>query len=241
SKCTGRKKVVCIGINYYGHSRQLRGCINDVRHVYEFLTRHCGYRKEDIIVLTDDNPNHRRLPTSKNILAAMAWLVKGARSHGSLFFHCKSPSGSPRGRTRDVSGDELDGFDQGVLCFIYPIDYRTAGFIIDDRMHELLVRPLPMGCRLTTRFTHSLPVPVADLPYGYDTHGNMKVLVSRQAWEAKKSTADVICWSGCLDGQKSADTFQGGVPVGAISKLCQCFRSPLVGTVTEHSVTGRRS
>ncbi|KAF8998339.1 metacaspase [Hymenopellis radicata] len=209
SKCTGRKKAVCIGINYYGHSRELRGCINDARHVYEFLTRHCGYRKEDIIVLTDDNPNHRRQPTRKNILAAMAWLVKDARSHDSLFFHYSGHGG----RTRDLSGDELDGFDD----VIYPVDYRTAGFIIDDFMHELLVRPLPMGCRLTALFDCCHSGTVLDLPYGYDTQGNMKVLVSRQAWEAKKSSADVICWSGCMDGQKSADTFQGGVPVGAMS------------------------
>ncbi|KAF8912494.1 caspase domain-containing protein [Mucidula mucida] len=209
SKCTGRKKAVCIGINYYGHSRELRGCINDARHVYEFLTRHCGYRKEDIIVLTDDNPNKRRQPTRRNILAAMAWLVRDARSHDSLFFHYSGHGG----RTRDVSGDELDGYDQ----VIYPVDYQTAGFIIDDFMHELLVRPLPMGCRLTTLFDCCHSGTVLDLPYGVRSSSQTAMLVSRQAWEAKKSSADVICWSGCLDGQKSADTFQGGVPVGAMS------------------------
>ncbi|KAH9487448.1 Metacaspase-1B [Psilocybe cubensis] len=39
SKCTGRKKALCIGINYRGQPNELRGCINDAKNVRNFLIR----------------------------------------------------------------------------------------------------------------------------------------------------------------------------------------------------------
>lgn len=32
---------------------------------------------------------------------------------------------------------------------IYPLDFKRAGHITDDVMHDVLVKPLPAGCRLT--------------------------------------------------------------------------------------------
>ena len=40
------------------------------------------------MILTDDNKDPKRLPTKANILDAMKWLVKDAKAHDSLFFHC---------------------------------------------------------------------------------------------------------------------------------------------------------
>ncbi len=39
SQCTGRKKALCVGINYEGTSGELRGCINDAKNVKQFLMR----------------------------------------------------------------------------------------------------------------------------------------------------------------------------------------------------------
>jgi hypothetical protein len=39
-------------------------------------------------VLTDDSPYPRSQPTRKNIIDAMHWLVRDARPHDALFFHC---------------------------------------------------------------------------------------------------------------------------------------------------------
>jgi hypothetical protein len=60
----------------------------------------------------------------------MEWLVRDAAPNDSLFFHCKfglmyavyisssflSDSGHG-GQTKDLDGDEADGFDEG--CFIF--------------------------------------------------------------------------------------------------------------------------
>lgn len=33
----GKKKALCIGINYFGKSYELKGCINDARNMRSFL------------------------------------------------------------------------------------------------------------------------------------------------------------------------------------------------------------
>lgn len=39
SQCTGKKKALCIGINYFNTDAELKGCINDARNMKQFLIR----------------------------------------------------------------------------------------------------------------------------------------------------------------------------------------------------------
>ena len=87
SQCTGRRKALLIGINYFNQRGQLRGCINDVRNMSAYLVENFGYKREDMVILTDDQQNDMSQPSKKNILRAMHWLVKDARPNDSLFFH----------------------------------------------------------------------------------------------------------------------------------------------------------
>lgn len=48
-----------------------------------------GYKEGDIVVLSDDGRTRREQPTRQNIIDAMHWLVKDARKHDSLVFHCE--------------------------------------------------------------------------------------------------------------------------------------------------------
>lgn len=87
SACTGRRKALLIGINYFGQKGQLRGCINDVKNMSSYLNGNFGYAREDMVLLTDDQQNPMSQPTKANIIRAMHWLVKDARPNDSLFFH----------------------------------------------------------------------------------------------------------------------------------------------------------
>lgn len=87
SACDGRRKALLIGINYFGQRGQLRGCINDVKNMSTYLNSHFNYKREDMVLLTDDQQNPMSQPTKANILRAMHWLVKDARPNDSLFFH----------------------------------------------------------------------------------------------------------------------------------------------------------
>lgn len=87
SRCTGKRKALLIGINYFGQKGQLRGCINDARNLSSYLNQSFGYAREDMVILTDDQQNPMSQPTKANILRAMHWLVKDAQPNDSLFFH----------------------------------------------------------------------------------------------------------------------------------------------------------
>lgn len=144
----------------------MKGCINDANNLKAFLMSHFGYREENIKVLTDDSRDPMRVPTRHNILEHIKWLVSGAMPNDSFFFHYSGHGG----QTKDLDGDEADGYDE----VIYPVDYQTAGHIVDDLMHDMMVRPLPPGCRLTAIFDSCHSGSALDLPYIYSTEGKIK-------------------------------------------------------------------
>ncbi|TQN70674.1 Metacaspase-1, partial [Colletotrichum shisoi] len=166
SNCTGRRKALLIGINYFGQRGQLRGCINDVKNMSAYLVDRFGYKREDMVILTDDQQNPMSQPTKQNLLRAMHWLVKDARPNDSLFFHYSGHGG----QTKDLDGDEPDGYDE----VIYPVDFRQTGHITDDEMHRIMVKPLQAGVRLTAIFDSCHSGTALDLPYIYSTQGILK-------------------------------------------------------------------
>ncbi|CAH2351996.1 metacaspase-1 [[Candida] railenensis] len=166
SNCTGRRKALLVGINYIGSSNALRGCINDVKNMSQFLNQRFGYQYDDMVILTDDQREMARIPTRENILRAMQWLVKDARPNDSLVFHYSGHGGV----TEDLDGDEESGFDD----VIYPLDFQQNGHIVDDIMHDIMVKPLPAGCRLTALFDSCHSGTALDLPYVYSTKGVVK-------------------------------------------------------------------
>ncbi|KAF9085458.1 Ca(2+)-dependent cysteine protease [Mortierella sp. AD031] len=166
SNCTGRKKALLIGINYFRQKGELRGCINDVRNIKAFIQRRFGFREEDTVTLTDDQADPTRIPTKANILAGMQWLVRDARPNDSFFLHFSGHGG----QTADMDGDEDDGNDNT----IYPVDHQRAGIIVDDVMHDIMVKPLPAGCRLTAIMDCCHSGSALDLPFTYSTSGQLK-------------------------------------------------------------------
>ena len=85
-------------------------------------------------------------------------------------------------------------------------------------MHEIMVRPLPPGCRLTALFDSCHSGSILDLPYLYHSNGRQKGSDVTAAFRKQRMTpADVITWSGSADNQTSADTVQNGLAVGAMS------------------------
>lgn len=186
SNMQGSRKALLIGINYTGTSAELKGCHNDANNLAQFIqsesrtrrgarwltplcsaTGNFGYDRNNIrILLDDENARRDTLPTKQNILNAMAWLVKGASPGDALFFHY-SGHGS---QVESHAGDEIDSMAE-TIC---PLDYESAGQINDDEMHRLLVAPLPKGCRLTAIMDCCHSGSSLDLPFCYDTSGQIK-------------------------------------------------------------------
>ena len=53
-----------------------------------FFKDYYGFQKSNIILLSDDGTTSRQLPTRRNIIDAMKWLVRDAKPNDSLVFHC---------------------------------------------------------------------------------------------------------------------------------------------------------
>ncbi|KJA19551.1 hypothetical protein HYPSUDRAFT_44100 [Hypholoma sublateritium FD-334 SS-4] len=207
----GMKKALLIGINYTRTPFELKGCIIDVHRTYRFLIEYGGYRKRNIVLLTDDSSEPESLPTRDNIIRCMKALVENAERDDTLFFHY-SGHGS---QIPDEDDDEDDGMDETIK----PLDYEVNGDIVDDELHEILVKPLPDGCRLTALVDSCHSGTILDLPYVYCSDRNTRSIrleVNKKGLH-KATSSDVILFAGCMDAETSEDTIVNGLPVGAMS------------------------
>lgn len=196
----GRKKALLIGINYSTHPNpdlKLKWSVRDAYAIAHFLCGHLGFQQNNVLILTDDQLERENLPTEANIRAAMRWLVEGARSGDSLFFYFSGHAT----QVKDTNGDERHGSVTGICSMNYMGNGQslsspgTPGIITDEDMHDVMVKPLPRGCRLTVVLDcpHS-GVPL-DLPFIVDTHGQLQLLYNSNVVQQKSSPADVISLS----------------------------------------------
>jgi hypothetical protein len=155
---------VLVGINYFKSKFELRGCINDVKNVKQFLlTRGFVDNPTGMIVLTDEETAPLKVPTKQNMLNAFKWLVAGAKAGDSLFLHFSGHGG----QQKDTNGDEADGFDETIL----PVDWERSGMIVDDDLHAILVKPLPAGVKFCVVFDSCHSGTAMDLPWVYKSSG----------------------------------------------------------------------
>ena len=175
----GKRKALIIGINYLRCQRgQLRGCINDANNIARFMGEHFGF--SEIRLMTDDTPpNSPNHPIKQNMIQGMNWLVSGAKPGDSFFFHFSGHGGQSEDKSKfpflfnffkfiyllflfsGVFSLEDDGLNE-TIC---PADYQQSGMIVDDDLHDILVRGLPEGCKFTAIFDSCHSGTALDLPY----------------------------------------------------------------------------
>lgn len=190
-------KALLIGINYKGTKNELRGCINDVHHMKDFLNT--NYSNVEMKILEEAK--------GLEILEGIRWLTKDVNASSELFFHYSGHGGS----IRDRNSDEADGNDE---C-IFPLD----GYIIDDDLKRLMIEPLPKGAKLTCIFDCCHSGTVLDLRYNCKIETSKKECkyILTEDRHYKKTKADVILLSGCRDDQYSADAWEEGQSQGAMT------------------------
>jgi hypothetical protein len=185
-------KALLIGINYTGTAAQLSGCVNDVHNMRQALEGH-GYTI--FRVLTDEPGTAPAFqPTRANILAGLSWLTADAAPDDHLLAHY-SGHGT---HVPDRSRDEEDGADEA-WC---PLDYTSAGLITDDELAAALT-----GCaaRVTVISDCCHSGTVLDLRVNYLQAARRQMVVTENP-RAPSRPNYVVCLSGCLDTQTSADT-----------------------------------
>lgn len=195
-----------IGINYTGTSSALAGCINDVKNMVSFYKSNFGLKDKEIKLLIDSD--RKNLPTKKNILDGIKWLLKDLKDGEQIIFHY-SGHGS---YVKDNNGDETDKLDE---CLV-PLDYKRAGLITDDDLYLSLVKKVPEKCKLFSVLDACHSGTGMDLKYTYvasEKSDTVKIVGKHD--ELKNN---VIMLSGCRDEQTSADTYE--VLNGQIQLFC---------------------
>ena len=139
------KKAVIIGINYVKSSYELKGCINDVKNMKDFLIKNCDFEEKNIKVLTDQDII---LPTSANIKTNINWLVSNNSENDLLVFHY-SGHGS---NIRDTNSDETDGMDETIV----PVDFEKTNLITDDWLYDNMVNKVQKNVNIYCFFDSSV-------------------------------------------------------------------------------------
>ncbi|CEM28179.1 unnamed protein product [Vitrella brassicaformis CCMP3155] len=186
------KRALCIGCNYPGTDAELRGCITDCMKWASILRSQFGI--SDIKIMTDGQTNpytgkyvmknwaDPTVPIKKNLLAALDWLVEGARS-GDVLVLTFSGHGT---QVPDYSGDEDDGFDEAIC----PTDCeKSEGLFVpyrlisDDEIHKKL-DTLPGGVMVTIVMDCCHSGTMVDTKFSFDS-GHKFLSVQRMKGEPR--------------------------------------------------------
>lgn len=224
------KKAVLVGINYRGQRHELRGCVNDMTNVRNYLLSR-GYLQQNIKLMTDDTAE---TPTQKNILSAIEWLCAGAKAGDTLLFYYSGHGF----QVADASNDEAGNMDDVIM----PIDCDTAPAITDDEFRAKLVNAIPAGACLWAFFDCCHSGTMFDLKYNVTSEAVPKIKTRRDElpkayvdaeWsdafkmdiqKDKTTNGSVVMFSGCLDAQTSADAVIQGQSQGAFTFcLLECL------------------
>ncbi|OMO87029.1 Peptidase C14, caspase catalytic [Corchorus capsularis] len=194
-----KKRAVLCGITYKKWKYKLKGTINDVLNMKDFLIDIFGFREENMVILTEEQTDARLFPTKANIEYCLKWLVKGSQSGDSLVFYY-----SGHGlRQPDFNNDERDGFDE-TIC---PVDFLKEGMILDNDIYAMIVKPLTQGVTLHAIVDACHSGTILDLERVYDRQQG-KWIDNRPPSGVRKQTSGgkAYCISACEDDQVAADT-----------------------------------
>jgi len=156
--CAGKKKSLFVGCNYVGTQNELKGCVNDVKRMLPVIEQ-LGFPSDSQFqqVLLDSGSEGETKPTHANMLKALKWLVDGAQAGDSLFFHYSGHGG------QEPASGTSDGYHETLV----PLDFQSAGMLKDTDLFEVLIKPLPSGCRLTCILDSCHSAGALNLPFRF--------------------------------------------------------------------------
>jgi hypothetical protein len=179
------------GINYYGQTGQLSGCINDVMNVKKYIMECQGYLEEHILVLVDDGKHH--FPTRQKIICALLHLVAQSAPGDSVYFHYSGHGGllTPDYWNRFKAGKLNKEYDET----LYPVDHEHSGQIRDFSLFNHFVKPMAAGVTVTCVIDCCHSGSVLDLPYSYQPSSAGKIRM-RQSMDSLTNLAYLYILAG---------------------------------------------
>ena len=178
---TSKKRALLIGINYFNTNNMLRGCINDVKDLTDFLQKNLYFNYNDIFQMIDSlDKNSNLFPTCNNIKNEIKKLVSWANENtNSEIWLSYSGHGY---FINDFNSDEIDNKDE-VLC---TVDGR---YLKDDWLKENLIDKINDDVKLFILMDCCHSGTICDI----------------QKEGLKNINKNIFMISGCKDNQTSAD------------------------------------
>jgi hypothetical protein len=211
-------RALLVGINKYP-SAPLQGCVNDVEDMANFLVNHCGFKHDEIAVLTDERA------TRENIIDSLYdCIIEPSKIGDRMFFH-----NSSHGTEMLINGELHDcicpvDFDFTTDTAITDIDFRkyfyslpqgaVFNWVADSCFSGDLARKLPprAGAVVKYQLARSFPMPF-DLAWSVQAAKLRGATTSRLSVAVEHLNGALI--SGCDTDQTSADAFIEGRYNGA--------------------------
>ncbi len=236
-------KAFLVGINNYSALNELQGCVNDITDTADFLVSRCGFKQDDIRLLSDERA------TARNIRERLAWLVAEVASGDRIYFHYSGHG--TQIATRNKKG-EPDGYDE-VICPV-DFDFDSEQSMIRDKEFLRIFKGVPEGVSFVwvsdscfsgglsrgilpknARYkTYRLPVDIA----WRNSSAEIRQLSPLGIKGAAKKLNAVLL-SGCAETQESADAEFNGRYNGAFTyymlknlKTTKGMKRPLTQLVT---------
>lgn len=192
------KLALLVGINYTSTPESaLQGCINDIKNMSAILISQYGYDASNITMLRDDDPT--KMPTYTAIMDALTKIVIASKSklctevwihfsgHGTLVL--------------DTNGDEKSGYDSAIV----PVDYKTAGLIIDDMIFQIISQ---ITCPAIILMDSCHSGSVCDLEWTFEYLNGTRFNRTRNSENKRMiQNQNIVMLSGCKDSGTSADIY----------------------------------
>jgi hypothetical protein len=127
--------ALLVGIDDYQAVPKLRGCVNDIKAMHDFLIRHLLVPEEHILSLTTDEPE--KLPTRDRIIRAFQdFLINNPQiKYGDQILFHFSGHGS---QLKDTTGLEPDGYNETLVAQdsrngqVWDIPDKTIAALLDQ-------------------------------------------------------------------------------------------------------------
>jgi len=212
------QRALLVGINYYGTSSQLNGCINDTHRVADVLRTVYGFPNQNIVVMVDNLPKTSPLyPTKANIQRELAKLKAATASGDVSMFHYSGHGVAVR------SGTSTNLVYNGTDNALIPSDVFSRGTyvpgneIIDDELWAW-ASSFPEGATVFSIVDACHSGSALDLPYALKSQGKAGSFSVARVENRPDTAAKVIMLSGCKDDQTSLDSVDANrQPIGALT------------------------
>ena len=241
------KKALLVGINKFKYVSGLQGCVNDTINVRDILTSFFGFTVGNIHQLLDS------AATKANIIGELQWLVRDTIVGDTLVFHFSSHGSQIPDKSGDEATDHRDeilcchdmnwetgGYiiDDDLLSFAKQIPNGVKVEVLFDTCHSgtahsITPRELthasndPTSRNLRPVIDRFLPPPphIMEVLEELDTTHQVARGLTPVNENRELVSGTQALWSGCGEGQTSADAFIGGKYNGAFTYYwCQTIR-----------------